>query len=207
MLLRPLQIYIPCPLLYNMKDKIRDKMLEKRLSLSLDQVKEKSEKIRNFLTSLSAFQDTKTILLYLPIKNEPDTYPLMESLIQEGKTVCLPISTFETKEITPSRVMDPKIELQHTEYGILEPSEEFVRVMDRQQLDCVIVPGIAFDSTGHRLGYGQGFYDQFLAKLSKKVLLIGLAYEQQIIKEIPVQEHDRSVHKLVTEQRVIDTSQ
>jgi len=181
-------------------------MLKKRLSMSTKSVKEKSSAILRNLSTLSEFQNGNTIMIYLPIKHEPDTHPLMHISLKQGKKVCLPISNFKTKEIVASQILNPKQELQHTEFGIMEPSEEYVRVVNPKILDIVIVPGVAFDEKGHRLGYGQGFYDKFISSLPKSATLIGLTYEQQILEKIPSQKHDQKLHFLVTEKRVINTS-
>ena len=85
----------------------------------------------------------------------------------------------------------------------MEPKKKFFRPVSPEDIDLVIVPGIAFDRSGERIGYGMGFYDRFLKKIRKDTSSIGLAYEFQIVDDIPSEETDVKVNKIITEKRVI----
>jgi 5-formyltetrahydrofolate cyclo-ligase len=87
-------------------------------------------------------------------------------------------------------------------YGILEPKKEKIKPTSIHEIDIVLVPGVAFDRFGHRLGQGGGYYDWFLSKTN--VVSIGLAFEFQILKEIPVEPHDQRVDLIVTEEKLIE---
>src|SRR3989338_3616519 len=87
-------------------------------------------------------------------------------------------------------------------FGILEPKESYQREFNPDKLDIVIVPGIAFDKNGHRIGYGYGYYDRFLKTIRKETLKIGLAYDFQLIEKIPEERHDVPVDIILTEKEI-----
>jgi 5-formyltetrahydrofolate cyclo-ligase len=103
-----------------------------------------------------------------------------------------------------SRIMNLDGDLRMGNYNILEPREECLRPVSPERLDVVLMPGVAFDLTGGRLGYGGGYYDRFLESCSPRCLLIALAFELQIVEHVPCADHDIHIHKIVTEKRVID---
>jgi 5-formyltetrahydrofolate cyclo-ligase len=98
---------------------------------------------------------------------------------------------------------DPERELTLGPWGILEPKGEFYRPFPLEEIDVVIVPGVAFDERGNRLGFGRGFYDKFLRRLSERVSFVALAFELQVVRRLPSQSHDVAVDYIITEKRII----
>ncbi len=99
---------------------------------------------------------------------------------------------------------DIENDLQVARFGLLEPKPETLRPVDPQELDLVIVPGVAFDREGFRIGFGAGYYDRFLPKLRKDSVLISLVYDFQLMPKVPREPHDIAVHWIITEKELIE---
>ena len=186
------------------KEDIRNKILQLRTSLSQKEAIIKSLKIQKSLFNLPEFVKAKTILFYVSTKNEVKTEIMIKKALEEGKRVIVPISNLKEKTLTLSELKDFDKELEPGSFNILEPKKEFIRKVSPEELDMIIVPGVAFDMGGDRIGYGMGFYDNFLKRLKKHVPVVGLAYELQIVDDIPVDDRDVTVNKIVTEERTIN---
>ena len=185
-----------------MKDKIRKELLEIRKHLSKDEVLEKSNKIKKRLFVMNEFKQSSTILFYVSYDNEVYTHEMIKESISNGKNVIVPISDKKNRRLILSQ-LDNWDNLKPGSYGILEPQKDKIKKVSIDKVDLAIVPGVGFDESGHRIGHGKGYYDDLL-KNSKKASHIGLAFEAQIVKKIPIEAHDLPVHKIVTEKRVID---
>jgi len=186
-----------------MKPLIRDKILSLRRSLSENDILEKSMKIKERLFNLPEFINSNTILFYVSIKDEVKTDFMIKEALKLKKRVAVPLSNVKEKNLIVSELNDFD-ELHVGSFGILEPKKEFLRPLKPQELNLVIVPGVAFDERGNRIGYGKGFYDNFLKDLRDGVKTIALAYEIQIVESIPTSTKDISVDKIITEKRIID---
>lgn len=188
-----------------MKKKLRKRFLSKRNLLSKIEVFEKSTAIKERLLELPEFIKAKTIMTYISFRNEVRTHELIKDSIKKNKRIVIPITDFKKKKIYLSEVRDFEKELVSSRIGLFQPKREFLRPVDSKELELVIVPGIAFDSKGGRIGFGKGYYDSFLKKVKKSVPVIALAFEKQVSKKkLPSKKHDRHVHKIITEKRVIE---
>lgn len=176
-----------------MKDQLRRKLIEIRKHYKKS--KEDSSLICERFFSLPDILFFYTYMLYYPHKNEVDTTCIIQRLLEEGKTVLLP--KVEEKHILPVVVSD--ISRLKTGYAGIKEPEGDVYI---GRIDVVVVPGVAFDERGYRLGYGKGFYDRFLEK-GDVVLAVGLAYDFQVLKDIPVQQHDLPVDIVLTPTKTI----
>ena len=184
-----------------MKRNIKELMLEKRNSLSRQEFLEKSLSIRKNLESIKEYSNAKTVMYYVSFDSEVDTHDLIRNSLGK-KTVIVP--KVEYGKIEPSLIIAFDNLIAAQPFGILEPIE--IMKIANKNIDAVIVPGIAFDMEGYRIGYGMGYYDVFLKKVPK-ALKIGLAYELQIVENIPREDHDVPVDIIVTEKRVITCHQ
>lgn len=137
----------------------------------------------------------RAVLAYGATAEELDTEPLLAALRAEGVRVALPRVTGR-RALDLHWVEDPGVCVPGS-FGIPEPPESCLRA-HLDDLDLVLVPGVAFDRTGHRLGYGGGFYDALLAALPSRAHSVGLAFDEQIVERIPAEEHDRPVDAVVT---------
>jgi 5-formyltetrahydrofolate cyclo-ligase len=186
------------------KEDIRKKILSLRDSITEEEMNSKSEKIREKLFNLPEFKKAKVILFYVSKGSEVKTEGMIKLALKSGKRVVVPISDVKQKKLILSELKDFDKELEPGTFKILEPKKEFFRPISPDNIDFIIVPGIAFDKNGNRIGYGMGFYDKFLSSLKKHIPVIGLAYEFQVVDNIPATDKDVTVDKILTEKRVIE---
>ena len=183
------------------KKSIRKEILAKRRSLSEESVREKSRKIKSNLLGLPEFKRAKTIMFYVAKDEEVRTEEIIKESLRIGKKVAVPVCIVETRDLAPSLLTDYG-DLAPGAYGIPEPREEHRSILPPGELTLIIVPGVAFDRQGNRLGFGGGFYDNFLGKVPPGIPRLGLAFELQILEELPFGEKDVPVDGVVTEERI-----
>lgn len=181
----------------NVKDEIRDYILNKRKKLSPEEKKIKDDVLYNIIIKSKEFIEADTLFLYISFDKEVDTHNIINHALSLGKKVCVPrvISRLEGMKALK---IDSLKDLQLSNYGILEPEETAEEIMINH-MDLAIVPGVAFDPKGGRVGYGGGFYDRFFSNLQVKIKKIALAYEFQILDRVPIEEHDISIDAIITE--------
>jgi 5-formyltetrahydrofolate cyclo-ligase len=183
------------------KSELRSKMLEKRSSLSWQDVQIKSHAINEALFAQDSFREAKTILLYLPIKKEPNSLPIIKNAWKTEKQVLVPVTIPEKKELLLSR-LDSLKDLTEGYYGIPEPKKTRLHAVEPHNVDLCLLPGVAFDTNGYRLGYGGGYFDRFLPKLRPDCLKIALAYNFQILESLEHLPHDLPVDMIITESAI-----
>lgn len=176
------------------KNSIRVSVGERRSALSQAEVKQKSLLISDNLYSLEAFKLSKSIALYSPILNEVMTESIFNRAIQEEREVYFPRVNGSSLDFYRVDILE---QLKTGQFGVLEPMDCCTKV-STEDIDLFILPALAFDKSGNRLGYGKGYYDRALANIpdSKK---IGLSYNMQILETLPTDEYDRRVGSVVTE--------
>lgn len=179
------------------KEKIRDRIKAQRKQLSKQEIEDKSAKITLALFSCDALKNANTVMVYLANFNEVRTDKITQRLFQKGKRVVAPITDEENISLTPYLFTNEK-ELTKGAYGIKEPKRDF-RV-EKSEIDAVIVPGIAFDENGNRMGFGKGYYDRFLEDFCG--IKIGICYDFQIIDAIPTNEHDIAMDYIISEENI-----
>lgn len=172
-------------------------MRERRKALPPSLHAEKSKAIRLRLESTQEFKKAKYILVYISTNDEVNTHEFVKDCLERGNKVFVPKVEKEGLEIYSIKDWN---KLKPGNFGILEPFE----IPDKthpSEMDLILVPGLAFDKKGHRVGYGGGFYDKLL-KLTKGIK-IGLAFEEQIVDKIPAEEHDVALDLIVTDKQTI----
>lgn len=188
----------------DIKNDIRRETLAKRDAIPLPVRRLKDSAIKDRLMGIDAFKNAGTILFYASFRSEVSTMPIIEEAIRMGKAVCLPKSEPETLTLSVFRVRGPD-DIKPGYMGIPEPAvSENAAGIGIEGIEMVIIPGSAFDPKGGRLGYGKGFYDRLLTGLKGSVPLLALAYEEQVVGEIPLEEHDVPVDMIITDRRIID---
>ena len=160
-----------------------------------------AELARKQLEKQGAWKDARTILFYAPLPGELDIWPLLPDALQAGKEVFLPRFDPESKGYVAHCVKSPETDLEDGQFGIREPKARCAQ-LPLNRLDFVLVPGIAFDLHGRRLGRGRGYYDQILAVVRGKTC--GVAFDEQIVAEVPVEPHDIIVHCILTPSRGVE---
>lgn len=153
------------------------------------------------LAELDAFAHATVVMLYMPLVTEVDVTPLALRAFQQGKTVCVPKMDWHRDVITPVEIstFDDRV-MNVDDRGLRTPKDG--RVISPSMIDLVVVPGVAFDVKGNRLGRGGGHYDRFLAKLRPTATKIAIAFDAQIIDDVPALAHDVPVDIVVSDRRV-----
>ncbi len=185
------------------KRELRREIIKIRDRFTRAEITDKSARIAENLYSLPAYRTANAVMFFISFGSEVDTGPMVKETIKRGKLALAPKAVPETKELIPSAIFDPERDLVPGAYNIPEPSTETLRPRDPQIIDLLIVPGVGFDLEGGRLGYGGGYYDRFFERLRPGVPLVALAFEMQIIPEVPLAQWDRHVDIIVTEKRII----
>ena len=175
------------------KQKIRNTILMKLKTQKEENRNKKSAQLKNKLFRNRVFKKAKTVMFYMPFGGEVDTVDMIRSAQKIGKIVVVPVCG-KNRMMSPCVLKDNGALLQGP-YGIWEPALK--KPVNLKSLDLVIVPGLAFDKQGRRLGRGKGYYDRFLSKISQHSISIGLAYDFQILPFIPTTKYDVEVHKVI----------
>ncbi|MCF7916315.1 MAG: 5-formyltetrahydrofolate cyclo-ligase [Candidatus Omnitrophica bacterium] len=185
------------------KEQLRKQMLAKLVSLAKNELRRRSKNVETRLSSLSLYKNSETILFYHPIKGEVDIKEIIRKAFL-NKKVCLPVTDFVNKRLRIFEIKDLDLGLVKGAFGIREPNKEKAKELDINQIDTVIVPGLAFDRTKNRLGRGGGFYDRLLEKLPNSVKKVGVAFDFQILSSLPTNLFtDQRVDMIVTESYTI----
>ncbi len=180
------------------KKQIRKEVIKKLKNHKEEERLKKSSKIAGKLFLLKEYLKAKTVLFYLSFDGEVDTLRMIKDAMKQGKKVAVPVIRRKAKELVPSLLEDFDTELNNGPYGVLHPREEYIRPIPLEKIDLVIVPGLAFDEAGNRLGRGMGYYDRFLRRLPKDTPVVGLAFAFQVIDDFPpLEPHDFSVSKVL----------
>jgi len=184
-----------------MKERLRKEIKEKRRKHSKEENRKKSKEIKEKLFSLAEFKYAETVLFYISYDGEVFTHDMiLESFY--NKNIIVPVSNTEDCSLTLSHLKSWE-ELSIGSYGILEPRIEKIRKTNIEDIDLIIVPGVAFDKKGNRMGHGKGYYDRLLEQT--ETTIIGLCFEFQIVEKTPTKSHDKAVDFIITESRIINS--
>jgi 5-formyltetrahydrofolate cyclo-ligase len=189
------------------KKQLRQTLLAARSALTAEERSAADAAIWRRLTELPELRAAKSILLYLDFRGEIESQPLIEWGLAQGKAVLAPVTVVAERRLIPVRITSMD-DLQTGAYGIREP---ILRedgeggegaVYAPEDIDVVVLPGVGFDRQGGRLGYGGGYYDRFLPRLRQQTFKVAVAYEMQVLPEVPMEPHDTVLDALVTEKGV-----
>ena len=184
------------------KKNLRNRIKELKTNLTKEDIEKKSSIISSSLLELEAFEKAKVIMCYLSFGNEVDTRQIIEECLKQGKQILVPLiikNTDGTTHMEASELIDPDNDLEPRTMGILEPKESAIRIKNPKIIDLVVIPGLAFDRRGNRLGYGAGYYDYFLKRLRPDCHQIAITFSTQIVEQIPTEEHDLPITNILTE--------
>lgn len=185
---------LPSRQLKRAKGKMRELLVQKRRIMSAEDRQLSSQKILEQLEQMSCFREAKTILLYYPIQNEVDVLPLVKRY-KHDKTLLFPVSHRRGMTVHPYA---GNAMMHRGKFGIPEPTTPAYT----GGIDLVIVPAVAFDEKGRRLGRGGGYYDRFIKKQTHAVL-VGVGYDFQLVEEVPSTRHDQRVDRIVLPSQTI----
>ena len=188
------------------KASLRNLVRKKRDALSSKQRKELAGRIEKKVFSHPLFKAAKTVMFYVTHRSEVDTSKMIKSSLKNGKIVVVPkVNLHKKGEMSAVQIRHLTKDLEHGFYGIFEPRMDRCRVVDEKEIELIFVPGMVFDERGNRIGYGKGFYDRWLKKFKRKVR-IGLAYDFQVIREVPTTKKDVRMGSIVTDKRMVRCS-
>jgi len=162
-----------------------------------------SEQACRQLRQQAIWRKARSILFFSPIAGEVDVWPLIPLALAAGKRVSLPRFVAETGSYIARRLQDPERELTQGQFGIREPLDHCPETA-LAECDLILVPGLAFDLQRRRLGRGKGYYDRWLAQ--RRGTACGVAFDEQVLPDIPVEPHDARLDCLLTPTRWIDFS-
>ena len=157
----------------------------------------KSRVIAGKLLELPEFKGAETIFFYASFDGEVETFEMIKQAKKLRKRIALPVILKLQKMFTAWVIEDLERDLEVGSYGIKQPKKGSTQEILPEQLDLVVVPGVAFDKRNHRLGRGAGYYDRFLRILSPKTPTVGLAFDFQIVDSLPNHSHDVPVSQVL----------
>ena len=178
------------------KSEIRREILKNLKALKREEKTKKDKIIEKKLLSLPEFEKAKVIAFYVSMESEVDTRALIDRALATGKRVVVPVTIGD--DLKFQEIKNRKAELVEGPYGILQPAHNSHKPFLKDEIDIIVVPGVAFGRDGTRLGRGKGFYDRFLKRLPSHIKKVGLAYDLQIIEDLPTTPHDFPVDVVVT---------
>ena len=191
--------------IFNDKKILRKEILTKRKNIDILKKEAIDKKIVDKFYESKYYKEAKNIFIYISYDSEINTKGIINKALNDNKKIYVPRTEFKTRLMDAVEIvsLDNLIE---SEYGILEPSVEEPHI-EPSGLDLIIVPGVAFDRNGGRMGYGAGFYDRYFKKISKdnikKIVKLALAYDFQVLEEVPMNEQDVPVSYIITEKEFI----
>lgn len=206
------------------KAELRRRILAWRDALPPEQVSSWSAAIAMRLFNLPAFRQARTVLFYLSFRNEVATPPMIARALASGIRVCIPETVPAERRMIPRLIAPSPLwgmgEFPFSEFpfsdlpealglvpgpmGLWQPDPARCPAVVPEEIDLVLVPGVAFDRRGYRLGFGHGYYDRFLPGLPERVRRVGLAFSGQVVEAVPADPWDVPLHGFVTEDGVID---
>jgi 5-formyltetrahydrofolate cyclo-ligase len=183
------------------KKTLRDRVRAELKKLSPKDRATNSAQARAILAGQALWRGAQAVLFFAPLPEELDLWPLLPTVLAEGKTVGLPCFNIDTGTYVVCRIRDAAADLRTGRFGIREPNELCSKISWNQR-GLILVPGVAFDLRGSRVGRGRGYYDRLLAVVPGPKCAV--AFDQQIVDEIPLEEHDIRMDYILTPTRWIE---
>ncbi len=181
------------------KAEVRKDLRDRLAAMTDEERRAKSSAACALVSSSNEFEQARVVMLFLSMPQEVDTAPLALRCWQAGKTVVVPKVSWDQRRMLPVEITSLH-SFTTTGQGVREPVGGKPVPLDL--VDLVIVPGLGFSENGYRIGRGMGFYDRFLAQPEFIGMSCGLAYEEQIVSELPVLDHDMPLSMLVTDREI-----
>ena len=180
------------------KAQVRRACLDRLTWQTKEERRRRSEAIWRKVARLTAFRRARVVCCYVALPYEVQTWQMIERMLKKGKRVVVPVAQPRTKRLRLSEVRDPARELTRGAHGVFEPRPGAMRPVPVRDVELALVPGVAFDRRGHRLGHGHGYFDRFLSRLPRTTPTVGLAFRFQLFDRLPIAAHDRAVRTVLT---------
>lgn len=184
------------------KNIIRKSILQKRDNISTSFMNIASRQIAQHLFSMNLFWELQTVMTYVNIKKEVATRDIIIKSLQLNKQVAVPVCIPETSNLLAARINNIN-ELVRGYMGLWEPLKNNIHPLHPNIIDIILVPAIAVDCNGNRLGYGKGYYDRFLINVRTDAVKIALVYSFQVISHVPTNSFDIPMDFIITEKGII----
>jgi len=185
------------------KRDIRVGTQKRRDALTEEEFAEKCGRIEERLFDFANFIEAKTVLLYASFGSEVSTTRIIRRSFELKKAVLLPLVHPKKHQLLTFRIDSPETDLRRTSGRRLEPDPKRCKLVPLRYMDLAVVPGVAFDERGGRLGYGEGYYDRLIPRLPLTTRKVALTFECQMVSQVPMEPHDRYMDILITEDRII----
>ncbi len=185
-----------------MKEQLRTTLLLKRRQLQPEIIMSQSDNMAEHLYAWPYYQQAKVIMLFLSMRDEPQMMKIIEHAWRHGKTVCVPHMRDEFGVMDAAIIHDMD-QLVRGRLNLLVPDPTVLQIIDPKCIDVIVVPAVAYDLAGNRLGMGAGYYDRFIPK-ALQAILIGAIWSSQIMDHIPCDPYDQPVHYLLKEDGIIN---
>lgn len=185
------------------KQEIRDEMIRKISEMPSEQTAARSKAIEERLFEFANYLESRIVLLYTPTLAEVDTTAIIHRSLMYNKIIVLPLFDAESRRARLFKVDDLEKDLVTGTRGNLEPNPKRCKAVPLDCLDIAIVPGLAMDEKGGRVGTGKGCYDRLIPDLPITTRKVGLIFETQMVPTIPIESHDKHVDIVITEDRII----
>jgi len=185
------------------KRELREKIEESISALSEEEYRTRINDIETRLFDFANFLESRIVLLYVNDKSEVDTQNILLKTHDYGKIIILPVFNPEKGSVRLLKVDDPSRDLVASPGGLLAPNRQRCREVPMECIDIAIIPGIAVDEKGGRLGAGDGTYDRLIPKLPITTRKVLLALEDQVVPQVPAESHDKHVDIIITDKRTI----
>ncbi|MFC1818887.1 5-formyltetrahydrofolate cyclo-ligase [Thermodesulfobacteriota bacterium] len=186
------------------REALRQKILGARDGLS-DKVRQaKSISVMQNFWTLLGMQQWSTLFIYVNFRSEVETLELIKKCINRDIRVAVPLVEASAVRMIPLLIKDPVQDLVPGYYNIPEPDPKKSLRLEPGEIDAAVIPGSVFDIHGGRLGYGGGYYDRFLLNDAPQAKRIGLAFELQVVDNVPLEPHDQPLDILITEERIVN---
>ena len=187
----------------NTKHDIRNDVAKAIDAFSKEEIEEKASRIETRLFEFANFLESNISLLYVNHGFEVNTRKILHRCLGYSKIVVLPAFNTETFQMKLMKVDNLESDLKIGPRGIPEPDPATCKIVPIERIDIAIIPGVALDEKGGRVGSGEGYYDRLIPKLPITTRKVSLAFESQIIPQVPMESHDKYVDIIITEKRII----
>lgn len=185
------------------KSQIRNDITTALAALTEKEIAEKTQAIEKRLFDFANFLEAKVVLLYVNNNNEVATNDILKRTHAYNKVIVLPAYNTEKYTMALMKVDSLEKDLCDGPRGILEPNSERCKVVPIESIDIAIIPAVALDEKGGRIGSGQGYYDRLIPELSITTRKVALGFEEQIIPQVPLESHDKHIDIIITDKRII----
>ncbi len=170
---------------------------------SQEELEAKCKSVENRLFEFANFLESRIALFYVTRGREIPTEAILERALETGKKIALPLVDRENNKTTIFRIDNLKDDLVLNEDAIPTPDQDRCKALSAEQIDIAIVPGLAFDEKGGRIGIVDNFYDKFVAKLPVTTRKVVLAFEEQVVTAVPTDSRSKHIDIIITDKRII----